>query len=83
MAKNTGTVRRLDELGRVVLPKGMRKALDISPNDELEFVLNDNKEILIRKLRPTCVFCGSEKELTELGAKTLCRRCIGKIKTEY
>lgn len=81
MAKTTGTVRRLDELGRIVLPKGMRKALDIKTDDELQFVQTDNG-ILITKLHPACVVCGSEKELSEIGAKMICRRCISKVKTE-
>ena len=62
--KPTGIVRRIDELGRVVLPVDMRRALGLEIRDPVEVFVNENA-IIIRKHQPSCIFCGStpsEKE---------------------
>lgn len=72
------TVRKLDELGRIVLPKDMRAKLEIYPKDEVQVICN-NEEIKIKKVRNVCKLCGSsaEKMNSEL---QICQSCIEKIK---
>ena len=60
--KNTGIVRQLDELGRIVLPKEMRRTLGIEERDPLE-IWADGNTIVLRKFRVGCVFCGSGKQV--------------------
>ena len=60
--KSTGIVRRVDELGRVVLPIELRRTLEIEERDSLEIMLEDDR-IVLRKYQPTCIFCGAEDDL--------------------
>ena len=79
--KQTGIVRKVDELGRIVLPIELRRTLDIAVRDELEIYLDDDK-VVMRKYEPSCVFCGSTRNLTEYREKNVCSECIRKMKTE-
>lgn len=54
--KSTGVVRKLDELGRIVLPIELRRTLDISVRDTLEIFVEDDK-IILKKYHPACIFC--------------------------
>ena len=76
--KATGIVRRVDDLGRVVIPKELRNTLGIEDGDPLEIFTQDNL-ILLRKYAPGCVFCGSAVNLQMIGGKRLCRACISEI----
>ena len=78
--KSTGIVRRIDELGRVVLPIELRRAIDIEERDPLEITL-DGDCILLRKYQPTCVFCNAEEDLLEYRSKRICRHCLATITT--
>ena len=60
--KPTGIVRRVDELGRIVLPVELRRALEIAERDTLEIAL-DGDHIVLRKYQPVCVFCNAAAEL--------------------
>ena len=76
--KPSGIVRQIDELGRLVLPKEIRKTLQIEPKDSLEFWL-DNDCIVLKKYAPTCVFCQSAKNIVRFKDKNVCARCIKEI----
>lgn len=76
--KSTGIVRKLDELGRIVLPMEMRNTLDISPKDPIEIFV-ENDQIILRKYEPRCIFCGSDSENVLLNNKRVCRSCIEKL----
>lgn len=76
--KSTGIVRKLDELGRVVLPMEMRNTLDINPKDPIEIFVEGN-EIILRKYEPNCIFCGSSDNNVLLNGKRVCRKCIEKL----
>lgn len=82
MAKDIGTIRRIDELGRIVIPKGMRRILSLNTNDEVELSLNDGR-VILTKVGRGCIFCGSTEQLTEWRNKTVCRDCIEKLKTQF
>ncbi len=67
-------VKQIDELGRIVIPKDIRKNLGIDSGDDLEISAQQGC-IMIRKAQDTCVFCGSREELTEYKDKHLCKKC--------
>lgn len=77
--KSTGIVRKIDELGRIVLPIELRRTLDIDIKDSLEIYV-ENNSIILKKYEPTCIFCGSSNELTSFHEKNICIDCIKKIK---
>lgn len=77
--KSTGIVRKVDELGRIVLPIEMRRTLDIAEKDALEiFVDGDN--IILRKYQNSCVFCGSVKDIVTFKDHCVCAECMNAIK---
>lgn len=73
--KAIGIVRRVDELGRIVLPKELRNTLDINVRDGLEIFLDDGT-IILKKYMPSCVFCGSTEDLVNYKGKKVCKNCI-------
>ena len=72
--KATGIVRKVDELGRIVLPIELRRTLDIEEKDALEIYVDGNS-VILRKYAPTCVFCGGEEGLGHFKGKTICAKC--------
>ena len=73
--KSTGIVRKVDELGRIVLPIEMRRTLGIDVKDALE-MFSDRGDIILRKHSPACLFCGSTQDNIEYRGKRVCRSCI-------
>lgn len=73
--KATGIVRKVDELGRIVLPIELRRNLDIEERDALEIYLDGDK-IVLQKYEPACLFCGSAKDLVNYKGKNVCCECI-------
>lgn len=73
--KSTGIVRKVDELGRIVLPIEIRRTLDIAERDELEIYM-ENDQIILQKYEPNCLFCASSYGLTSYKGKNVCRDCI-------
>lgn len=77
--KSTGIVRKVDELGRIVLPIELRRTLDIAEKDSLEIYVDDNR-IILKKYEPTCVFCGSSKDVLSFKGKNICPSCLNELK---
>jgi len=76
--KATGIVRRVDDLGRIVLPKELRDTMDIAEKDPLEiYVEGDN--IILKPYRPGCIFCGDAEDLTEVNGKNVCGSCVSNL----
>ncbi|MCX7780871.1 MAG: AbrB/MazE/SpoVT family DNA-binding domain-containing protein [Negativicutes bacterium] len=73
--KSTGIVRKVDELGRVVIPIELRRTLDIEEKDALEIYV-DSDRIILRKYEPACVFCGNADEITNFKGKNICQECL-------
>lgn len=73
--KATGIVRRVGELGRIVVPIELRRNLNIEVGDPLEIFVSD-EEIVLRKYQPGCVFCGDVKYVVEFKGKKICTNCI-------
>lgn len=77
--KSTGIVRKLDDLGRIVIPMELRRIFGISPNDEIEILVEDDK-IVLQKYEPHCVFCQNEDNLTVYKGKQICGVCLEELK---
>ncbi len=78
MIKSTGIVRKVDELGRIVLPIELRNKFGILEKDPLEIYV-DGSSIILKKYEPNCIFCGNAKDLVEYNEKLICKKCIEKI----
>ena len=74
----TGIVRKMDELGRIVLPIEIRNTLDINAKDSLEIFVEDGS-IILKKYQPSCIFCGSAEDNVVFGDKRVCKACIAKL----
>lgn len=73
--KATGIVRKVDELGRIVLPIELRRTLDIDTKDPVEIYV-DGDFVMLKKYNPQCVLCGSMEDLTYFNEKSICKKCI-------
>ena len=78
--KSTGVVRKIDELGRIVLPMSLRTTFDIKEKDALEIFTEGNK-IILQKYQPSCIFCNNADDVILFEGKRLCKSCIEKIKS--
>lgn len=76
--KSTGIIRKVDELGRVVLPIELRRTMDIAVKDELEIYM-DNDRIILQKFEPACIFCASSRNLVNYRGKNICQDCIANM----
>jgi len=73
----TGYVRKLDSLGRIVLPKSLRKELNINEGDDIEMYVDDNGNVVLDKYIPRCVFCDvAKQDVIEYKGKVICNDCL-------
>lgn len=77
--KSVGIVRKVDELGRIVLPIELRRTLDIAERDPLEIYV-EGSAIILKKFRPACVFCDSVRDVEVFKGKNICKRCLNELK---
>jgi transcriptional pleiotropic regulator of transition state genes len=78
--KSTGIVRRIDDLGRVVLPMELRRTLGIKERDALE-VYVEGPTIVLKKYEPACIFCGDARNVVHYRGHNICRKCLNEMKT--
>ncbi len=76
--KSTGIIRRIDELGRIVIPKELRNKLGINIKDPMEIYV-EGHSITLRKVEDKCIFCGSTKNLTNFKEKLICENCLNNL----
>lgn len=76
--KTTGIIRKVDDLGRIVLPIELRRMLDIAERDEMEIFM-ENDSIILQKYEPACLFCSSSRGLVTYQNKNVCRECVRKL----
>lgn len=81
MARRTGVARKVDQLGRVVLPAEVRRQFGISPGDLIEIAV-DSDAILLTKVEDRCVFCGGTAGLSEFSGKLVCSGCVSRLAAE-
>jgi len=77
--KSTGIVRKVDELGRVVLPMELRRTMTIAEKDPLEIYV-EGSTIILKKYEPTCIFCGDTKDVVSYKGKNICSNCMSELK---
>ena len=70
--KATGIVRKVDELGRIVLPIELRRTLGIDVHED---------QIILKKYQPACIFCGSGDDVHRIHDKNVCQSCIDELKS--
>ncbi|HHV27070.1 AbrB/MazE/SpoVT family DNA-binding domain-containing protein [Anaerosalibacter bizertensis] len=76
--KSTGIVRKVDELGRVVIPIELRRTLEIAEKDALEIYV-DGEQIILKKYAPACIFCGQAKDVVVFKNKNICPACLEEL----
>ncbi len=81
LMKSTGIVRKVDELGRVVIPIELRRTLDIQIKDPLEIFVDEDK-IILRKFSPSCIFCGEAKDIENFKGKNICPGCKAELSSK-
>lgn len=79
--KATGIVRKMDDLGRVVIPIELRRAMDISEGDPLEVYTDDNGAVILKKfaMKGICLVCSGEKDVREIKGKHICLACCKEV----
>ena len=77
--KSPGIVRKVDELGRVVLPIELRRTLDINVKDALEIYVDGNS-VILKKYEPACIFCGNAKDVNSYKGKNICNDCLNDLR---
>lgn len=80
MKKSTGIMRRVDELGRVVLPMELRNKFGITEKDPMEIFVESDM-IILKKFENSCTFCDSTTKLVEFNDKLICEKCLKQIKS--
>jgi len=78
LMKSTGIVRKVDELGRVVIPIELRRIFDIEIKDALEIFV-EGDQIILKKYEPACIFCDDAKEVVKYHEKNICRKCLADL----
>lgn len=76
--KSTGVVRKVDELGRIVLPIELRRTYNIEEKDALEIYV-DGEQIILKKYEPACIFCGDAKNVNNYKGKNICSNCLNEL----
>jgi len=80
--KSTGMVRKVDELGRIVLPAEIRQNLDIQVKDAIE-IFTEGERIILQKYQPSCIFCNNVDNVVYFQDKRVCNECIEKLKNQF
>ncbi len=80
--KSTGVVRKIDELGRIVIPMEIRNTLGIESRDPLE-IFTEGDKIILSKYAPSCLFCGNDEGAVLFRGKMVCRDCLNQLKDHF
>ncbi|MBO5683256.1 MAG: AbrB/MazE/SpoVT family DNA-binding domain-containing protein [Clostridia bacterium] len=80
--KSTGIVRKVDELGRIVLPMEIRKVMDIKEKDAIE-IFTEADQIILQKYQPACIFCNQVENVLYFNGKRVCAACVEKLKQQF
>ncbi len=76
--KSIGIVRRIDELGRIVLPIELRNKMDIKNKDSIEIFVDEDR-IILKKYEPACLFCGQAEDVILYKGRLICKKCIADL----
>lgn len=72
--KTTGIIRKVDSLGRIVLPCQLRRTMGLEVGEDVEILVDDGR-IVLQKFSPACIFCGGSQSLVVYRGKVVCRAC--------
>ena len=79
--KSTGIVRKIDELGRIVLPMELRRNLNLSVKDSIEIYV-EGDTVILKKYEPCCIFCGESTNIVNFKNKNVCENCKKELKSK-
>jgi len=79
--KSLGTVRRIDELGRIVLPIETRRRLNLEPKDPVEIFVEKDR-VVIKKYEPACIFCGEMLDIVDFKDRKICKKCLADLQNQ-
>lgn len=79
--KATGIIRKIDDLGRVVIPKEVRRTFELDTKDPVE-IFTENDRIILKKYNPSCIFCEEIEGVQQFNGKNICPRCMEAIANE-
>lgn len=83
MKEATGITRKIDGVGRIVIPKELRDMLEFDEDTMIEMVVDkEQKQLILNKYQRGCIFCNSLKDTTNFEGKTICKDCLAKLKKE-
>ncbi|MGN0451303.1 MAG: AbrB/MazE/SpoVT family DNA-binding domain-containing protein [Acutalibacteraceae bacterium] len=77
--KSTGMIRAVDKMGRVVIPKEIRRQLKVENDVDSFEIYMDGDKVVLKKYQPTCIFCDSLADSVEFGGYNVCTDCIEKL----
>ena len=77
--KATGIVRKIDSLGRIVIPKELRRVFDIKDDEDVLEIFVEGNTIVLKKYEPACIFCNEVTDVINSNGRNLCRECAKKI----
>lgn len=77
--KSLGIVRRIDHVGRIVLPKELRRMFDLEDNEDAVEIFVEDDKIILKKYEPCCIFCDSADDIVDFNGKRVCKSCIEKM----
>ena len=81
MSKDTGIIREIDKLGRIVLPIELRRSMELESGDAVEIYVEGNS-VILKKYRPSCIFCGNSEEVMSYRDKNICTSCLEELKKQ-
>lgn len=81
MSKDTGIIREIDKLGRIVLPIELRRTMELESGDAVEIYV-EGSSVILKKYRPSCIFCGSSEEVISYKDKNICSACLDELKRQ-
>lgn len=79
-AETMGMVRRVDQLGRIVLPIELRRNMDIAEEKDALEIFVDREKIVLKKYEPACIFCGNAKNVFVFKGRNICPECVEELK---
>ena len=78
--KATGIVRKVDELGRIVLPIELRRTIGLNIKDPLEIYV-EKDSVILKPYKPCCIFCDSADDIINYKGKNICKECLNNLKS--
>jgi len=79
--KATGIVRQIDGVGRIVLPKELRRTFNINKKGDTVEIFVDDDCIIFKKYEPACIFCGNAEDITVIKGKNVCKNCLKEMQS--